>query len=824
MSESTTRSALRHIGSDSPRPDAADKAAGRASYIHDMARPGMLWGKVKFSDHAHARIVNIDTSRAERLPGVRAVISAANTPELRMGFMGDNVALKGDKVRQYRDEVAAVAAIDPDIAAEAVALIDVEYEPLPGVFDPVQALAEDAPLVHDRDSRGKPLTSNALSLSYHHTSGDLAAGERASKHIVQGEFSTQLMQQSCMGTSGCIAEFDLRSNLTMWAKTQIPFLAQKDFNNALRAMGLKHSNARVIVPTLGGAFGTGLDTHAYEYIAILLAWRTNRPVKIVYDRVEEFACLSPRQSSRTRVVQGCDGEGRLTFRRVEVLQDNGAYTSWGATYPTVMLLPATSLYRVPNVQFDAQLVYTNNTYCQAMRGYGNPEVNWAIESNLDELAEALGMDAYELRHRNRNLPGEVTPMGLKVTTCGLGECLEATAKHLDWANKRGRAGQGATSGPGRHVRRGVGLASLVHVGGSGRIYRSDGGGVILKLDDFGNVYVSYGGVEMGQGLHSALSLTVAEELGVLPDKVFINQTDTATCPWDVGTHASRGAFIACNAAILAARKARKQLFEFAQEVFADEAAKALKKLRRRQPDYEPPAFDVAAHVSADHFRMRDGVLTLEGAPDEPWLQLDLGRLLRAMHFRGVAGQMVTVEAFYEPPSELPNWKKGVGNMSATYAYGTQGVEVEVDTLTGEVRIVNMVAAHDVGRVLNQQTLAGQTYGALAQGIGYALYEQIQTEQGKMLNPSFTDYKIPTAAEMDFPIHLEFVETDDPAGPFGAKGVGEPGMVPTAPAIANAIYDAVGVRIRHLPITPDKVLAALEGKGRSDTGDTTETAP
>ncbi len=799
-------SRLRHIGSNSVRPDAADKAAGRSTYIHDMERPGMLWGKVKFSDHAHARILNIDTSKAERLPGVRAVITAANTPEIRMGFMHDNVALKGGKVRQFRDEVAAVAAIDPEIAAEAIELIEVEYEPLPGVFDPVEAMAEGAPLVHEHDNRGKPLSSNALSLKYHHASGDMAAGERASKHIVQGEFSTQLMQQACMGTSGCIAEFDLRGNLTMWAKTQIPFLAQKDFNNALRAMGLKDRNARVIVPTLGGAFGTGLDTHAYEYIAILLSWRTNRPVKIVYDRAEEFACLSPRQSSRTRVVQGCDGEGNLTFRKLEVLQDNGAYTSWGATYPTVMLLPATSLYRVANVQFDAQLVYTNNTYCQAMRGYGNPEVNWAIESNLDELAEALGMDAWELRMRNRNLPGEVTPMGLKVTTCGLGECLEVTANKLDWGHKRGKR-----QSPGRHLKRGVGLASLVHVGGSGRIYRSDGGGVILKLDDFGNVYVSYGGVEMGQGLHSALTLTVAEALGVDPDKVFINQTDTATCPWDVGTHASRGAFIACNAAILAARKARTQLFAFAAEVFASEADKALGRYRKKNPDYQPPEVDFGALVSADNFELCDGTLTLNGAPDEAWLKMDLGRLLRAMHFRGVAGSMVTVEAFYEPPSELPDWKKGVGNMSATYAYGTQGVEVEVDTLTGEVRIVNMVAAHDVGRVLNQQTLAGQTYGALAQGIGYALYEQIQTKQGRILNPTFTDYKMPTVAEMDFPIHLEFVETDDPAGPFGAKGIGEPGMVPTAPAIANAIYDAVGVRIRHLPITPEKVLAALEEK-------------
>ena len=791
----------RHIGKEVPRPDAADKAAGRAAYVQDLARPGMLYGKVKFSEHAHARIKHIDTSRAKRLPGVRAVITAYDTPEVRIGFLRDNFALKRDKVRSLRDEVAAVAAIDPDIAREAIDLITVEYEPLPSVFSPEEALAEGAPLIHEVDARGKRVTTNRLPLEYHHTSGDLAAGERAAKYIAEGEFSTPLIQQSCMGTAGCIAELDVAGNLTMWAKTQIPFLAQKDFVRALEAMGLGDRNARVIVPTLGGGFGTGLDTHAYEYISILLAHRTGRPVKMLYTREEEFACLSPRQSAESRIVQGCDAEGRLTFRRAYVMQDNGAYASWGATYPTVMLLPVTSIYRVPNIQFDADLAYTNNTYAQAMRGYGNPEVAFGIESTLDELAEQAGIDPFEIRMKNRNEPGETTPMGLRITTCGLGECLEETAKHLDWKNKRGHAKR----------RRGVGMASLIHVGGSGRIYRSDGGGVILKLDDFGNVNVSYGGVEMGQGLHSALCLGVAEALGVKPDKVFINQTDTGTCPWDVGTHASRGAFIALNAATRACEKVRKRLFALAAELFPAEVEANLKKHRRKNPDYQPPDYDVRAHSRADNFELADSVLTLKDAPDEPWLKVDLARFLRAVHFRGQQGQMITEEAFYEPKSELPDWAKGVGNMSATYAFGVQGCEVEVDEHTGEVRILKMVCAHDVGQILNRQTLLGQVYGGLAQGIGFALYEQVQTREGRILNPSFTDYKIPTIAELDFPIHVHFVETEDDQGPFGAKGVGEPGMVPTAPALANAIYDAVGVRIRDLPITPEKIVAALGEK-------------
>lgn len=788
-----------YIGKENSRPEAPDKAAGKALYIHDLQRPGMLYGKIKFSDYAHARILHIDTSKAEKFPGVKAVITAYNTPEVRIGFLCDNFALKKGKVRQFRDEVAAVAAIDPDIAAEAVDLIEVEYEPLPGVFSPEDAAKEGAALVHETDPQGRPRVDNQVPLRFFHESGDLEAGKKIARYVAEGEYSTQWIQQTCMGTAGCIAEFDMNNNLTIWAKTQIPFLAQRDFNDALSAMGLRGKNSRVIVPTLGGGFGTGLDTHAYEYIAILLAFRTGKPVKIVYTRDEEFANLSPRQNSQTKILQGCDENGKLTFRRVEVVQDNGAYTSWGATYPSVMMLPATSLYKVNNVYFNAVLYYTNNTYSQAMRGYGNPELTWALENNIDELAEKAGIDPFDFRMINCNEPGETTPMDLKVTTCGLKECLETVAEKLDWKNSRS---QGKC--------RGVGMASLFHVGGGGRIYRSDGSGLILKLDDFGNVYTYYGGVEMGQGLHSVLSLAVAEALGVRPEKVVINQTDTGTCPWDVGTHASRGAFMACNAAIKAAKILREKIFQHAEELFPKGVAKNLKKFQNKNPDYQPPDFDVKKAATRDRFDLKDGYVFIKDAPPVPWLRMELGSLLRAIHFRD-QGTMLGTQVFYDPPNELPDWNIGKGNISATYAYGTQGVEVEVDTETGEVKILRMVAAHDVGKVLNPQALRGQMYGALAQGIGYALYEEVQSQQGRIMNPNFRDYKIPTIHEMDFPIDLEFIETNDSFGPFGAKGVGEPGLVPTAPAIANAIYNAVGIRIRDLPITPEKILNALKRK-------------
>ncbi len=796
-------SELRFVGSNTPRPDAPDKAAGRALYIHDLKRPGMLYGKIKYSEYAHARIKHIDTSKAEKLPGVRAVITGYNTPEIRIGFIRDNFALKRGKVRQFRDEVAAVAATDPEIAEEAVDLIKVEYEELPGVFTPEEALEEDAPLVHEEDPRGRPRKDNVVPVPWRFVSGNVEEAKKKAKYIAEGHFETPLIQQSCMGTAGCIAEFDLQNNLTIYTKTQIPFLAQNDFNRALAAMGLRGRNTRVIVPTLGGSFGTGLDTHAYEYIAILLAYKTGRPVKIVLTREEEFISLSPRQPTKTDIIQGCDENGKLLFREIKMLLDNGAYTSWGATTPSVMMLPISSMYRVPNVYYKTTIVYTNNTFCQAMRGYGNPQATWAIESNIDDLAEQAGIDPFEFRMINRNIPDDVTPMGLQISTCGHKECLESVAKKLNWKEKRGKQ---------RKMARGVGMASLFHVGGSGRVYRSDGTGVIMKLDDFGNVSVIAGGVEMGQGFNAALAIVAAEALGVTPDKVTVVTGDTATCPWDVGTHASRGAFTAGNAAIMAAEKARQKIFELASEHFMRKVKKQLEKRKKKDPNFELPELDYERVFDTSEFDMKENFIFLKEEPDNPLLRVSLEDILRAAHFKQ-EGTMIVTEAFYDPCNEMIDPKTCRGNLSATYIFGTQGVEVEVDLETGKVKVLKFAAAHDVGRVLSQQTIKGQIYGGIVQGLGYALCEEYKTEKGRNLNPNFLDYKILSAPDINFPIEIECIETVDKEGPFGAKGVGEPGLVPTAPAVANAVYDAIGVRIRSLPITPEKILAALRKKAK-----------
>jgi xanthine dehydrogenase molybdenum-binding subunit len=748
--------------------DAAQKVAGRAQYIQDLKKPGMLHGAIKYSDQVHARILSIDASRARKLPGVKAVLTGDDIPLIPIGFMKDNLALKKGKVRQYRDEVAAVAAINSEIAREAVDLIQVEYEPLPAVFDPEEALLPGAPLIHETDAKGGPNKSNRLKLPWNLVCGDVDAGRAASTHVVEDRFSTTWVAHCCLGASGCLAEFDLSGNLTMHSITQIPYLAQNDFGAFLAGLGLEGKNVRILSTTIGGGFGSKLDTHVYEFIAILLAHKTNKPVRMIFSREEEFLAQAPRQPTRIRIAQGCDQYGRLTFRDVDMILDNGAYTSWGATTPSVMMVPISSLYRVPNVRYKATCVYTNNLYSQAMRGYGNPQATFAIESITDQLAEAAGIDPLEFRLLNVNQPGEITPQRFRVTTCGLRECIEGVADKLGWAEHRKNPKKA----------RGFGLGSLIHVGGGARVYKSDGHGMIMRVDDFGKVTVITGGVEIGQGLETIIAQVTAECVGVLPEDITVVKGDTSICPWDVGTHASRAAFVSGNAALAAGAKLKRKILELAGPMM---------------------------RVDPKDLDLRDRMVFSTYDPEEA---MPLDKVLRKAHFTA-QGTVLTAEHFYDPPNEMLD-KEFKGNLSCSYAYGATGVEVEVDEETGQVEILKYIAAHDVGRALNPLLLKGQVYGAALMGTGMALTEQLVLKDGKVQNDNFLDYKILTALDA-LPVEPILVEPVDEAGPYGAKGVGEPGCVPVAPAIANAIYDAVGVRIRDLPITPEKILAGLKKK-------------
>jgi len=750
---------LTAVGKRIPKLDAVDKATGRIRYIQDLKLPGMLYGKILYSKYPHAKIVHIDTSKAKKLNGVRSVLTGEDIPVIKLGVYKDNRPLKAGIVRSYRDEVAAVAATDPEIADEAIDLIEVTYEAIPGVFDPEEAMKEDAPLVHEEHK------TNVLRMPWKLHYGDVEAARKKATYVVEDRYNTTWVTHCCMGTSGAIAEFDNANNLTIYSNTQIPSLAQKDFLEALKAMGLAGKRVRVIKPCIGGAFGSKLDTYAYEYIAILLAFDARKPVKVVFDREEEFIATSTRQPAIINISQGCDKDGKLLFRDISMILDNGAYTSWGATTPSVMMMPITTLYRVPNVRYKATCVYTNNTYSQAMRGYGNPQATFAIESSMDMLAEVAGIDSVEFRLINVNQPGDISSQGLRITTCGLKECIESVEEKLE--RKRPKK-------PGE----GIGIASLIHVGGGARIYKSDGCGTIVKVNDFAKVDVFTGATDMGQGADNIVAQIVAEELGLHMEDINVIHSDTDICPWDVGAHASRTTFIAGNSALGAAKKIRERILELAYI----------------QLDTPPDKLDL-------HNRM---IISKE----DPEKCLDIGKLLRKSHFSH-DGQMLMAEYFYDPANENMG-KDFRGNMSMTYTFGTHGVRVKVDEETGKVKILKYVAAHDVGKAINPLLLEGQVYGGVMMGIGYALTEQVIHEKGKNMNPNFRDYKILTAKDI-VPLEAPVLETFDKDGPYGAKGIGEPGCVPTAPAIANAIYDAVGVRIKDLPITPEKVLAAIKEK-------------
>lgn len=765
------------IGQRVPKLDAPDKATGRATYGHDVRLPGMLHGHILYARHPHARIVQMDVTRALKMRGVKAILTAADNPPVKFGYGKDNTPLKGDVVRSLRDEIAAVAATDPDTAAEAATLIAVEYEPLPALFDAEQALKTGAPLIH-------PERGSNLFTSYRYSHGDIDSGERESDVVVEADYQLPYVAHAALETSVVIASFDHHDHLTLYSTTQIPFLLQRDLAEAL---GLDGSDIRIIQTTIGGSFGRGLDIYPFEPIAALLARKAGKPVRISFSRHEEFLAAPMRQPAKVHVRAGARRDGRVTFRDVYALLDVGAYVSWGSLTPLVMMETTASLYRVPHVRFLADCVYTNNPITGAVRGYGNPQSTFFIETMMDRLATALALDPLEFRLRNANIPNEETPQGLKITSCGMKECLEAVAARAEVGS--GKLEVGETSAPrpptpiiqlpGSNLKRGIGFATTLNVGGGARIYRSDGCGASVKVDDFGHVTLITGSTEIGQGSETVLAQIVADVLGVSLKDVRVLNSDTDVKPWDVGVHASRTTFIAGNAAHLAAVEARRQIFETAAEML---------------------------NAASEALVAREGKVWVK----ETDRAVDLAKVTRARHFRS-GGQDILGKGWYDPPNQLVDKDTYKGNISAAYGFGAQMAEVAVDTETGQVRVLRLVCANDVGRALNPMAVEGQLEGGAQMGLGYALTEELIVRDGRVLNPDFLDYRLFTTADMP-DIETIIIETDELQGPFGAKGVGEMGGTPTAAAIANAIYAAVGVRLTRLPMTPERVLKALDERG------------
>jgi CO/xanthine dehydrogenase Mo-binding subunit len=745
------------VGKSTPKRDGPDKVTGRTRYLHDLELPRLLHGKILRAPMPHARIVKIDTSRARALPGVRAVLTGQDVEQRPFGFAKDQIALKRGKVRCIRDEVAAVAAETAEIAEEALALIDADYAPLPAVFDPLSALEPGAPVVHEE------LATNQHHLRYRFVHGDVDRAFAEAAAVVEDTYRLNFVTPACLGTMVAIADWEPAGNLTMWSTTQVPFLYQRDLGDAL---GIGGDRIRVLQPPVGGNFGRGLDVYPIDVIAAMLARAARRPVKIEFDRVEEFVACPTREPCAIRLSTAADRDGRLLARDAHVTIDSGAYTSWGSTTPYVMMSTVAGLYRVPNVRFDTTIVYTNNPYSGSMRGYGNPESTFAVESQMDDLADRLGIDRLELRRLNATKSGDVNPQGFVLTSFAMRECLDAAADEI--------AKDPPPPTPG--CKRGVGYAGMFHVGGGARIYRSDGCGAIVKLDDFGKVTLITGASEIGQGSETVLAMIVAETLGVPLERVDVVNSDTNVRPWDVGTHASRTTFVGGNAARLAADKVKAQLLEMAAAQFG-EPASAL--------------------------GIQGGWIFVKRDPPR---RLQYEAVARAGHFRS-GGRVLVAEAFYDPPTTMLD-KDFQGNVSAAYTSAFQAALVDVDPETGRVAVRKVVSAHDVGRALNPAAAEGQVHGGIHMGLGYALSERLVVEQGQVLTQTFMDYAVLKADDMP-EIVVRLIETVDAEGPFGAKGLGESGVIPVAAAVRNAIKDAIGARFAELPITAERVRSMTE---------------
>jgi CO/xanthine dehydrogenase Mo-binding subunit len=742
--------------------DAKDKVTGEAKYAADLKFPRMLYGKILRNPHPHARILNIDTSKAKGVIGVKAVITAQDAPRKKWGaFIDDQTILALDKVRYIGEEVAAVAAVDEATAEEALSLIQVDYEILPAVFDPEQAVLSGAPLLHEE-------SKNNIAMHLDIRRGEIEAAFRASDEIVEERFTTSLVHQCYTEPMSSIASVDASGRTTIWAPVQYIFLAQK---RLAKALDVPLSMLRVIQTKVGGGFGGKTADENSIPICCVLARTAGRPVKIVLTREEEFVAGRPRVPTVVYIKMGVKKDGTFLAKEARIFSDNGAYSGKGPSAMTTTAIRPDSLYRFQNIKTEAFLVYTNKVPTGAYRGFGNPQGAFALECCIDMIADRLHLDPLEIRLKNAIRAGDTSVHGWEMRSCGYSECIEKAAEAARWKELKEKKQKGI----------GIGIGGCIHVCGN-RHFGFDGSNIFIKMVEDGKARIISGEGDLGQGASTVFSQIAAEELGIPLKDVEISAADTEFTPFCLGAYASRLTTIGGGAVKLAAADAKRQLLEIASTLMEADVKDLICKDGKISMKRNPEKFvTVAEAVQAALFRLGKGEILGKG--------------------------------FFDPDSEVPDPKTKLGNTSCTYQFGAHVAVVKVHEDTGKVEILHYVAAHDAGRVLNPMTAEGQIEGGVAQGIGYALLEDMQLRNGKVLNPNFTDFKVPLAPDLP-PVKCIFVETEDPKGPFGGKGLGEATIVSTAPAIANAIYDAIGVRFKDLPITPERIRKALRERSNS----------
>jgi 4-hydroxybenzoyl-CoA reductase alpha subunit len=748
------------VGQPLPKIDAIAKVTGRARYTDDLSLPGMLAGKLLRSTRPHARIAGIDTARARALPGVRAVLTGADMP-VRYGYFPvnqDETALAMHKVRYAGEAVAAVAAVDEEIAERALALIDVRYEDLPPVMSPQEALAEGAALVHEEHRFGNAHRIAAFDF------GDVEAGFAAADHVREDVFFYQGSTHLAIEENATLASWD-GTKLTVWSSNQVPHAMQQILE---RVLGIPSSRIRVIVPPLGGGFGGKIEPLAHDLAAAKLSVVTGRPVKIVLAREEVFYSHRGRHPALMKVRSGFTREGRITALEFRCILDGGAYGAHGAAslLYTGALQPAT--YRIPAYRFEGVRVFTNKPACGPKRGPGTPQPRFALECHLDKVAGDLRIDPVELRLKNLVRPHSRTVNHLRITSCALTECIEKVLAASGYREKHGRLPHG----------RGVGFAVSAYISGAAlSIHRSDlpHSEVQLKIDRGGGVTVYCMATDIGQGSDSVLAFLTAEMLGLEPADIAVVTADTDLTPVDLGSYSSRVTFMAGNAAIEATERMRAIIL-----------AAVAKKLG----------------VPADRLAARGGRVACADDPDCGVSWREAVDLAETTH-----GLLVTTGS-YKPPDNLAGPFRGSGvGPSPAYSFTACVAETACDPETGEVRVTDVWIAHDVGRAINPRMVEAQIEGSVYMALGETLLEEQAFRDGLHRGPSMLDYKSPTSLDMP-EVHTILVESVDPEGPLGAKEAGQGALLPVVPAIVNAVHDALGVRIDEVPITPQAVLKAL----------------
>jgi 4-hydroxybenzoyl-CoA reductase alpha subunit len=754
------------VGKREPMLDAADKATGRARFTDDLAQPGMLHGKILRSPLPHAKVLHVDLSGAMKVKGVRAAICGKDIPRKKYGIVpmaDDEYALAIDKVRYIGDDVAAVVATSLDAAEEALSRIRVDYEPLPAVFDPVEAMKPGAPVIHEG-------VSDNISAKIRKEYGNVAQAFLECDHVREDTFETQAINHCPLEPQAALAAVDHSGKVTLWSSTQIPFFLRRNLANTL---DIPESRVRIIKPKVGGGFGQKIDLFAKDFCAAFLAAKTGKPVKFVYEREEVFTSTRQRHPMRIWLKSGVKKDGRLMAQQFRVVADGGAYNSTAPLMITLACYFIMLPYRLENLLFEGYHVYTNKPVGGAMRGHGIPQVRFAVETQLDAIAEKIGMDPLDLRLKNAFQAGEPHPAKLFVQSCGFSETLQIAADAIGWKEKRGKLPFG----------RGVGLAGASFPSGVSNMSHISSG-AIVKIERDASITLLTGAADIGQGAETVISQIVAEEMGVPLEDIRITAADTEITPLDPGTFGSGVTLRAGNAARMAARAAKEKLFEAVAE---------------------------RMETSPEELEARNRRVFIRGNPERG---MGLAEAIKTYQYSDRPMPIIGRGSYLPPVKEPTTLLREDGNFSPAYSFMTQAAEVEVDTRTGKIKVLKMAASHDCGRAINPMLVEGQLEGSVVGGMGQALYEEVLTEKGQVQNPSFLDYGIPTALEVPTITSFE-VETNDPEGPFGAKESGEGTQLAPAPAIINAIYDAIGVRFKSLPVTPDKVLEALQNGGKSE---------